>query len=174
MRARPIQVSIRPWSDGDLALLQRLMGDPVMTEHLGGPETPEKIRERHGRHCQSANSPKGGVFVIVVGPGQVAAGSIGYWEIAWRGQQAWEACWSVLPEFQGQGVATRAAAILLERARAEGRHRFIHAFPSVGNGPSNAVCRRAGFTLQEEVDLEYPPGHQVRSNDWCLDLFADT
>jgi len=42
-----IDVDIRPWSDGDLPLLERLMGDPAMTEHLGGPETPEKIRERH-------------------------------------------------------------------------------------------------------------------------------
>ncbi len=25
------------------------MGDPQMTDHLGGPETPEKIRQRHER-----------------------------------------------------------------------------------------------------------------------------
>jgi RimJ/RimL family protein N-acetyltransferase len=79
----------------------------------------------------------------------------------------------VLPEFQGQGVATQGAAAVLERARADGTHRFIHAFPSVGNGASNAVCRKLGFALQEEVDFEFPPGHFMRCNDWRLDLFAD-
>ena len=44
-----ITVDIRPWSDRDLELLQRLIGDPVMTEHLGGPEIAQKIRERHER-----------------------------------------------------------------------------------------------------------------------------
>jgi RimJ/RimL family protein N-acetyltransferase len=76
----------------------------------------------------------------------------------------------VLPEFQGRGVATRATAAVVERARAEWKHRFIHAFPSVDNPPSNAVCRKVGFTHQEEVEFEYPPGHLMRCNDWRLDL----
>ena len=49
----------------------------------------------------------------------------------------------------------------------------MHAFPSVDNGPSNAICRKAGFALQDEVDVEYPPGHPMRCNDWRLDLFAE-
>lgn len=35
-----LQVVLRPWAAGDLELLERLMGDPRMTEHFGGPETP--------------------------------------------------------------------------------------------------------------------------------------
>ena len=166
-----IEVGIRPWAEGDLALEERLMGDPAMTEHLGGPETPEKIRERHERYCRLADSGKGRMFVIVVGPDRVAAGSVGYWEIEWRGRTAWETGWSVLPEFQGQGVATRGTAAMLEQARGEGKHRFIHAFPPLDNTPSNAVCRKLGFTLIEECDFEYPPGRPIRANDWCLDLY---
>jgi hypothetical protein len=30
-------VTLEPWGSGDLPLLERLMGDPRMTEHLGGP-----------------------------------------------------------------------------------------------------------------------------------------
>jgi len=33
-------ISLRPWAEQDLPLLERLMGDPAMTEYLGGPETP--------------------------------------------------------------------------------------------------------------------------------------
>ena len=168
--AQPID--IRPWSEGDLALLERLMGDPAMTVHLGGPETPQQIRQRHERYCRLSDSSPDGMFVIVVGPARVAAGSVGFWEKEWRDQQVWETGWSVLAEFQGQGIATRATAAVVERARTTGRHRFIHAFPSVDNGPSNAICQKVGFTLQEAVEFEYPAGHFMLCNDWRLDLFA--
>jgi RimJ/RimL family protein N-acetyltransferase len=167
-------VEIRPWSDGDLGLLERLMGDQAMTEHLGGPENPEKIRERHERYLRLGGSGKGEMFVIVVGPGRVAAGSVGYWEREWRGQKVWETGWSVLPEFQGQGIATQAMAAVVERARAERKHRYMLAYPSVDNAPSNAICRKLGFTLLEEEEFEYPPGNRKRCNDWSLDLYANT
>jgi RimJ/RimL family protein N-acetyltransferase len=168
-----IDVDVRPWSDDDLPVLERLKGDPAMTEHFGGPESPEEIRARHRRYCRSSASGKDPMFVIVVGPERAAAGSVGYWEREWRGQRVWETGWSVLPEFQGRGVATRATVAVVERARAEGKHQFIHAFPSVNNGPSNAISRKLGFTLQAEVKFEYPPGNFMRCNDWRLDLFSD-
>jgi hypothetical protein len=42
--------AIEPWTDGDLALLERLVGDPAMMAHLGGPESPERIAERQARY----------------------------------------------------------------------------------------------------------------------------
>ena len=167
-----VAVDVRPWSDRDLALLERLMGDPVMTEHLGGPEAPQKIRERHERYCTLGQPGSDSMFVIVVGTERAAAGSIGYWEKDWRGQPVWETGWSVLPEFQRQGIATRAVGIIVDRLSSERKHRFLHAFPSLDNAPSNEICRKAGFTLQGQFDFEYPPGHPVRCNDWCLDLFT--
>jgi RimJ/RimL family protein N-acetyltransferase len=172
-RHKRIDVNIQPWSDGDLPLLARLLGDMAMTAHLGGPESSAKIRERHERYCRNTESGKDPQFVIVVGRERVAAGWVGYWEKEWRGQYVWETGWSVLPNFQGQGVATRATTALVERARAERKHRFIHAFPSVDNGPSNAICRKVGFILQEVVEFEYPPGHFMRCNDWRLALWDD-
>jgi RimJ/RimL family protein N-acetyltransferase len=61
---------------------------------------------------------------------------------------------------------------VVDRARAARKHRDLHAFPSVDNGASNAVCRKAGFALLRERDFEYPPGHLLRTNDWRLDLKA--
>ncbi len=165
-----LEVTLRPWSDGDLPLLERLMGDPAMTEHLGGPESLEAIRLRHARYCQSSRDEGGTMFVVAVGATHTPAGSIGYWEREWQGQMVWETGWSVLPEFQGQGVATQAAATLIERARTARPCRPMHAFPAVDNGPSNAVCRKAGFGLLGPVDFEYPPGHSMRCNDWAIDL----
>jgi RimJ/RimL family protein N-acetyltransferase len=78
----------------------------------------------------------------------------------------------VLPAHQGRGIAGRATALALEHAGAGGRRRFVHAFPSVENSASNAICRKLGFELLEERDFEYPPGHWMRCNDWRLDLRA--
>jgi RimJ/RimL family protein N-acetyltransferase len=164
-------INLRLWSESDLQLLEKLMGDPAMTEHLGGPETPEKLRERHERYCRISDTDNSRMFVIVLGPERLPAGSIGYWEKVWQGQRVWETGWSVLPEFQGQGIATKAVAAVVDRTRAEREHRFMHAFPSVDNGPSNAICRKTGFKLQGEVDFEYPPGNFMRCNDWRLDLY---
>ena len=63
MKSRPSAVILEPWGGGDLPLLDRLMGDPRMTEHLGGPESPDKLRERQGRY----EHPEGGdrMFKIV-------------------------------------------------------------------------------------------------------------
>jgi RimJ/RimL family protein N-acetyltransferase len=78
-----------------------------------------------------------------------------------------------LPEYQGQGIATKAGEAVIEHARQEHRHQFMHAFPSVSNTASNAICRKLGFTLIEECQFEYPPGHLMQCNDWRLDLFEE-
>jgi hypothetical protein len=57
-----------------------------MNMHLGGPEAPQKIRERHERYRQSSLSGDNRMFVILVGPERTAAGSIGYWEKEWQGE----------------------------------------------------------------------------------------
>jgi RimJ/RimL family protein N-acetyltransferase len=81
-----------------------------------------------------------------------------------------ESGWNVLPEFQGRGVVTAAVRAVLAAAGADGRHRWLHAFPSVANAGSNAVCSKTGFVLVGEIDFGYPPGRFIRSNDWRYDL----
>jgi RimJ/RimL family protein N-acetyltransferase len=149
------------------------MGDPEMTTYLGGAESREKIRERHEKYLRMNDDDKGRMFVIVVGPEKTAAGSVGYWEKEWHGQTVWETGWFVLPEFQGQGLATIATRAVTEEARAQRKHRFLHAYPSVENGASNAICRKAGFSPQGEYEFEYPKGSFMRCNDWSIDLFGE-
>jgi RimJ/RimL family protein N-acetyltransferase len=168
----PPAVRLEPWGDDDLPLLEKLMGDSVMTEHLGGPESPDKLAERQERYARLADSGKGRMFKIVDEATGEAAGSVGYWERTWREQQIYETGWMVLPAFQGRGIAGAATAQAVEMARAEQKHRYLHAFPSPDNAPSNAICRKLGFTLLEEVEFEFPAGHFALSNDWRLDLRA--
>jgi RimJ/RimL family protein N-acetyltransferase len=157
-------VAIEPWTDADLGLLQRLLGDPAMMEHLGGPESPEQIADRQARYVR----PDSGCFRIVAG-GE-AVGWVGAWERAWRDGTVAEVGWSVLPAAQGRGIARAATARLLEHAAGLDRWEFAHAFPAVDNGPSNAICERLGFELLEALDFEYPKGSLLRCNDWRYEL----
>jgi RimJ/RimL family protein N-acetyltransferase len=163
-------IRLEPWRPGDLPLLRRLMGDPEMTKHLGGPESEEKIAERQGRYEAAADSETTWVFKVVDDVSGEALGSVAYWEREWRGHDVWEIGWSVLPEFQGRGIAGRATAAALDDARGRGRHRFVHAYPSVDNAPSNAICRKLGFEPLGETEFEYPKGSYMRCNDWRYDL----
>jgi RimJ/RimL family protein N-acetyltransferase len=163
-------VALRPWAEGDLPLLRRLLGAPEMTRFLGGPESPEALEARHRRYLTS-DPATNGLYAIVAGPGADAVGWVGFWEAEWDGEPVWECGWSVLPEAQGRGVATRAAALMLAEARRRGRHRRVCAFPSVDNAASNALCRALGSACRGEVEVEYPQGHLMRSNDWRLDLW---
>ena len=163
-------VRIEPWGPRDRPLLGKLLGDPRMTEHLGGPETSGKLAERQARY----ERPGSGQFKIVDDTTAEGIGWVGYWERSWRGGQVYEIGWSVLPGFQGRGIATTATSQAIEIARSERKHRFLHAFPSVNNEPSNAICRKLGFTLLDAREFEYPPGSLMQSNDWRLDLFPDS
>ena len=110
------------------------------------------------------------MFSIRRRPTGEPVGSVGYAERLWHDQPVFEMGWNVLPEYQGRGIAARAASAAAAHAAGAARLRWLHAFPSVGNGPSNAVCRRVGFELVGECDFEFPPGRFMRSNDWRLDL----
>ena len=138
-----------------------------MMEHLGGPESEEKVAERQARY----EKPGSKQFKIVDEATGEGAGYVGYWEREWRGEDVYEIGWAVIPAFQGRGIAAAATLEAIAIAREDGERRFLHAYPSVDNAPSNAICRKAGFTLLGPVEFEYPKGHFMQCNDWRLDLF---
>ncbi len=137
-----------------------------MTEHVGGPESAEKIAERQARY----QVPGSRQYRIVVDGED--AGWVGYWEREWLGEKVWETGWSVLPGFQGRGVASEATHQLVEIAQTERTLRYLHAYPSVENAPSNAICRKVGFELMGDYEFEYPKGNIMRCNDWRYDLLG--
>jgi RimJ/RimL family protein N-acetyltransferase len=165
-----VTVHLEAWAAGDLPLLRRTLGDPEMTKHLGGPESEEKLVERQGRFERLAESGAGRMFKIVDDETGEAVGSVGYWQREWQGEEIYEIGWMVVPEFQGRGIAAAATGQAIAAARADGGRRELHAFPGVENAPSNAICRKLGFTLVGELEFEYPPGSLMRCNDWRLDL----
>jgi RimJ/RimL family protein N-acetyltransferase len=166
-----VGLTLRPWSEEDLPLLEKLLGDPAMMTYLGGPESPEQILRRHQRYLRLSESGTDHMFTVVWGPNAESVGSVGYWRKTWQDQAIYETGWLVLPAYQGHGIATKATVAVIEHASQKPKYRFMHAFPSILNEASNAICRKLGFTLVEECQVEYPPGHSMTVNDWRLDLF---
>jgi RimJ/RimL family protein N-acetyltransferase len=152
-----------------MPLLVRLNA-PEMTEHLGGPETDDQLRRRHERYVRMADSNEAYIFKVVLDSTGEVVGGVNLWEREWQGRPVYEMGWAVLSEFQGRGIASAAVKEAIEVARAAGKRDEIHAFPAVENGPSNAICRKAGFQLMGEVPFEYPKGHWMRCNDWRIAL----
>jgi RimJ/RimL family protein N-acetyltransferase len=170
-----VTVRLEPWGKDDLPLLEKTVGDPEMMVYLGGPESAEKMAERQAKFEELADSGTGRMFKIVDEATGEALGSVGYWDKDWRDKQVYETGWFVLPAFQGRGIAVEATAQAIVLAKSEGKHRYLHAFPAVENGASNAICRKLGFTLIEALEFEYPSGsgNLMQCNDWRLDLRAD-
>ncbi|MDX6259467.1 MAG: hypothetical protein QOH84_1155 [Kribbellaceae bacterium] len=159
-------VRLVPWSTEDFWLLERC-NTPEMTAYLGGPETAEQLASRHDRYV--ANAYPGQMYTIRTLEGETA-GSIGYWEHTKADESVWETGWAILPEHQGKGLATAAIAEVAKVAAASGTHSTLHAYPGVDNAASNALCRKAGFTLLQAREFEYPKGHWMQCNDWVLEL----
>jgi len=157
-----------PYSEDDIRLIEELECDAETMRELGGPVPAERIPEIHERRLATVAAGEW-YFKILPEPQGPPAGTIGIWSAEWRGEPIYETGWMVHPAFQGQGIATRALDRILSMARASGRFERIHAFPSVTNEPSNALCRKFGFELLEETDFDYRDG-RLRVNVWELAL----
>jgi RimJ/RimL family protein N-acetyltransferase len=161
-------ILLLPWSEDDLPLILKLLADPNVMAHLGGPETLEQIERRNKRYSHLSEDGIDHMFKIVLSPNAEPVGKIGYWKKSWRDQPVYEMGWMVLPAYQGRGIATKAGEAVVAMLRQEKQFPYIHAFPSVSNPASNAICRKLGFSFIEECEFEYPPGHSMTVNDWRL------
>ncbi|HWS50288.1 MAG TPA: GNAT family N-acetyltransferase [Microbacterium sp.] len=160
-------LALRPWAADDLALLHRA-NTAEMTAHLNGPESSAELVARNERYVRLRSSGEARIFVVI--ENREPLGSIGYWQTIWRGEAALEAGWFVLPESQGRGVASAALALLVADAHEHrGERRLLTAFPQVENGPSNAVCKRAGFDFAGTISARFR-GSALTMNEWVLDL----
>ena len=165
-------VRLEPWGEGDLGLVEQLFGDPRMMQHLGGAQPAAQNRQRLLRYA----APDSGTFKIVDLDSGDGVGFVGFWALEWQGEHVLETGWSVIPAFQGRGIATAAAELVVDLARASERPddvHALHAFPAVENIASNALCQRLGFTFLKATVFGDPPRPRLHCNDWRLDLDAD-
>lgn len=161
-----MRVTLQQWARDDLPVLERA-NTPEMTSHLGGPESPDDLLQRHERYLRLGDAGLARMFRIDV-DGE-PAGGIGWWQVDHEGVPAYETGWNVFPEQQGKGVASAALREVIRRVAALGDRTLLVAYPGVDNAPSNALCRRAGFT-HTGADTAPWRGGRITFNVWELDL----
>ncbi|GAA1508568.1 RimJ/RimL family protein N-acetyltransferase [Agromyces terreus] len=166
-------VTLVPWSADDLDLLRRA-NTPELMDQMGGPENDEQVLARHERYQRLWREATGFQFRIVVPGHPEGVGIVGYWHREHDGEPAFEAGWSVEAAYRGRGIAPAAVQEMFAAARARGDLRPVHAYPRIDNPASNAVCRKAGFTLVGPEEFEIRPGLVLHVNDWVHDLSAPT
>jgi RimJ/RimL family protein N-acetyltransferase len=163
-------MELRNISLEDLSLYESLLCDPAMMSHLGGVFPKERMPQKLRSDVESIESGRAWIFKIIPGTDSAqAAGSVCIWDNSLHEEPITEIGWMVLPRFQGRGVGGAAVRAILDKARSEKRWHVIHAFPAVSNIASNAICRKMGFALLEERDIDYA-GRTLRCNHWRLDL----
>src|SRR5207247_550049 len=140
-------VELRNIAMGDLHLYEAMATDPAMWSELGGPPPREGVSDKLRGIVASIEDGTVWYFIIVSDlDAKTAAGTVCVWEHVWECEPINEIGWMVLPAFQGRGLATEAVRSVFRKARAEVRWGVIHAFPATTNAPSNAVCRKTGFS----------------------------
>ncbi|BAU82457.1 acetyltransferase [Streptomyces laurentii] len=167
-------MQLRDVTPDDVDAYIRMRCDPVMMADLGGPLPRERQPGIVRRDVREAAAGTSWIKMIVPdadAPG-VVAGTVNLWSHDTDEGPLSEIGWMILPPFQGRGLAKRAARALLERARDEDRWGVVHAFPAVGNGASNGICRSLGFRLVAQQDVTFA-GRVLRSNHWAIDPRTD-
>jgi RimJ/RimL family protein N-acetyltransferase len=166
-----MNMQLVPLTTEDEDLTVRLECDPEMMRHIGGPRPEADARAAHKRRLDLMEKGQAHMYKVVADDSGEVLGTVGIWKIDWKGPQAYEMGWFVLPEHQGKGVATEAARLILSQARGDPNVRFVYAYPAVTNAASNAIARRIGMENQGEFDNEGFAG-VLRCNDWLIDIRA--
>ncbi|WP_433231930.1 GNAT family N-acetyltransferase [Actinomadura formosensis] len=162
---------LRDVEPGDVDAYVRMRCDPVMMAELGGPLPREGIEEKVRRDVRDVAADTFWIKMIVVE--ETVAGTVSLWSHDMDGDPHAEIGWMVLPEWQGHGLAKRAARMLLDKARDDGRWGPVHAFPARTNAPSNGICRSLGFTFVEEKEIVFA-GKPLWVNHWVIDPSASS
>ena len=135
----------------DFESVASLLQDPEVMRFNPGPKSDNEVRrwidstlrsyEDHGHALWMLNLKDGGEFV----------GDCG---LTWQqvdGEPVLEVGYRILPEYQGKGYATEAAAACLEHAFARLGATHVTAIINPENEPSRRVAARLGMTVETET-----------------------
>ena len=155
------RIGFRPWSEADLDLAIALWGDPDVTRLIGGPFTPDQIRERLAR--ENNNLKAYGVqywpiFLLCSGA-HVGCCGLRPYQLE---QKIYEIGFHLHKAYWGQGFAVEAAHAVMDYAFGQLSAAGLFAGHHPANTPSRRVLEKLGF--QYTHDEFYPPtGFQHRS-----------
>ncbi|MET7681258.1 GNAT family N-acetyltransferase [Streptomyces sp. NPDC005423] len=166
-RALPA-VRLRVPTDEDAVAWHRVFDDPAVMEFHGGRSAElsfyEELTARQRRH----DAELGFCLWTMLDASDRVIGFTGAqpWPREWGPVGEIEIGWRLGREFWGQGYATAAAGVTLERVRSAGVPSVV-AMVMAGNSRSVAVTRRLGMRL---TDVYTTPSRNEEGHCYRLDL----
>jgi RimJ/RimL family protein N-acetyltransferase len=134
---------------GDLDDIARLLGDPDVMAFYPRPRTRDEAAEWIAWNERNYARDGYGLWILHDEDGHF----LGDCGLTWQtvdGDERLELGYHLLPEHQGQGLATEAAVACRELARSRGAHEVI-AIIRPENVPSQRVAERVGLRVEKET-----------------------
>jgi RimJ/RimL family protein N-acetyltransferase len=144
--------------DADLDAYAEMCGDPDVMRYIGDGHTLDRADAwRHMALVVGHWQLRGyGLWAVEERSTGILAGRVGCWQPeAWPG---FELGWTLRRRFWGRGYATEAALVALDFAFTRLDQPRVMSLINPNNGPSIAVARRLGMTMQGTTQLR---GHSV-------------
>lgn len=135
----------------DFDLIRSLLSDPVVMRYYPHPKSHDEVRRWIESTLRSYAEHGHALWILELRESGEFIGDCG---LTWQpvdGDRFLEVGYRLLPEYQGKGFATEAAAACLRFAfeRLEAEH--VVAIINPENTPSRRVAERLGMTLEKET-----------------------
>jgi RimJ/RimL family protein N-acetyltransferase len=137
-------------SDGDLDLMESLLGDPAVMTHYDHPKSRSECQGWIEWNKRNYARDGFGLWIIETEDGDF----VGDCGLTWQpiDGESLELGYHVLPRHQGKGFATEAAQAAKDFARRRRDVDFVIAIIAPGNTASVRVAEKAGLGLWKHAD----------------------
>jgi RimJ/RimL family protein N-acetyltransferase len=144
--------------ESDLDAYAEMCGDPDVMRFIGDGQTLSRADSwRHMALVMGHWQLRGfGLWAVEERSTGLMAGRVGCWQP--EGWPGFELGWTLRRGFWGRGYATEAALVALDFAFNQLAQASVISLINPNNGPSIAVARRVGLTMQGLTELR---GHPV-------------
>jgi RimJ/RimL family protein N-acetyltransferase len=157
------RLTFRPMTDADLESMARLLGDPAVMTYYPQPKSRDEAQGWIDWNTLNYAEYGFGLWIIETLAGEF----VGDCGLTWQpvnGRRELEVGYHVLPELQGRGYASEAAAACRDFARDELGAAHLVAIIDSENLASRRVAEKIGLRLQETDDTHARP-HVVYGAD---------
>jgi len=148
------RLGFRCWRDEDLPLAQQLWGDPQVGRFIGGPFSPEKVKERLGEHIAMMRSQSVQYWPMFLLSGDEFVGCAGLRPYK-PTEKIYELGAHLLPAYWRQGFAKEASKAVIDFAFSKLSVEGLFAGHHPDNAASRLLLGKLGFRYTGEEF--YPP-----------------
>lgn len=161
-----MNISLKKFGPSDFAEYFRLVSDPQVMAMITERAIPMDEARRDYEKLLTANSihPELGQFRILDARHARFIG-LAKLEVSAGKPDTAELGYMLLPEFWGQGIASKIASLLMARAREQPELRSLFAIIDPANLPSRKILINNGFVSREFKDFDGLPG-EVLERRW--------